>query len=102
MVASLKLLSSKAKTKLLEDQFVPKEIQMGGEITIDKKDDFLKLGNYLRECKLPNFQQKLQRIENHVNYFYIKNETVVPIDILENVSSTPSLLNIIKIKLNPK
>lgn len=102
MVASLKKLSGKAKAKIIEDTMVPKIIEATGEVTIEKKDDYLKLGSYLRDCKLSNFPQKLQRIEDHVNYFYEKNETVVPLDILDNVASTPSLLNIIKIKLNPK
>ena len=97
MVASLKKLSGKAKAKIIEDTMVPKIIEATGEVTIEKKDDYLKLGSYLRDCKLSNFPQKLQRIEDHVNYFYEKNETVVPLDILDNVASTPSLLNIIKI-----
>lgn len=91
MVANIHHLSNKAKAKVENDKYEPKEIEMKGNVQIEKKDDYLKLGSYLRECKLHNFPQKLMLLEDHVNWYYQKNESMLPMDLLDVVGHTPSL-----------
>lgn len=75
---------------------------MSEVVHIRKKDDVLKIGHYLKENVVPNYKGKLLKVESHIKNFYSNNSCEAPLDILDRISQSASLVNVIRFKLNPK